>query len=352
MQKMFACLGALFCACFQLSGAEIYLEHSPAALDGHDSSFHSELAGGGPPAKWSILADNLPPAMTPISPLAQNAHRKNVVGQLSKIPAENRFPMLLYTKETFEDFQLSARFKIMEGKQAQSAGIVFRWQDPQNYYSARIDTLGGWFLFKKVINGQEQEPIGNRLKIEPRQWHTLDIQCKGPQISLRFNGTETIPTLTDTQFPTGKIGYWTQADTVAYFADTKIIYRPKIAAAQSLVNQAMQKYNRLLQISLYAQKDENTPATIIASNQKDRLGQPADEAVLDAIIRRNIYFAKTQKTAIVTLPVKDRNGEGIAACRIELKSSFGQTRQNAIIRCLPVVKMIEAQILDRGDLFQ
>lgn len=352
MGRSFLCLCALFGVCFSLGGAVISFEHSEAALNGPNQIFQPELVGKGPPAQWNVLTDNMPSAMTQISPLAPKANRKPVIGQLSRIPTESRFPMLLYAKEGFEDFQFSVRLKILEGEQAQSAGVLFRWQDPQNYYSARIDALGGWFLFRKTVNGQEQEPIGNRCKIEPRQWHTLRVQCEGQKISLRLNDEETIPTLSDAQFSSGKIGYFTQADTTAYFGDAKITYRPQIAAAQRIINQVMQKYGRLLRASLYAGRDENGAAAVIASNQKERIGQAADEAVLDSILRRNIYFSRTRKTIIVTLPVKDRNGEGMAACRIELKSFPGQTRQNALARCLPVIQMIEAQALNREDLFQ
>lgn len=352
MRRTFLCLCALFGVCFSLGGAVITLEHSNAALNGPNRIFQPELIGAGPPAQWNVLTDSMPSAMTQISPLAPKANRKNVIGQLSQIPAEHRFPMLLYAKESFEGFQLSVRLKILEGEQAQSAGVLFRWQNPQNYYSVRIDALGGWFLFRKTVNGQEQEPIGNRCKIQPRQWHTLHIQCEGPKISLRLNDEETIPTIIDTQFSSGKIGYFTQADTTAYFADAKITYRPQIIAAQRIINQVMKKYSRLLQISLYAKRNENSLTTVIAGNQKERIGQAADEAVLDSILRRNIYFAKTRKTIILTLPVKDRNGEGMAACRIELKSFPGQTRQNAVARCLPIIQMIQAQALNREDLFQ
>lgn len=352
MRRRFLCLCAFFGICFSLGGAVISLEHSDVALSGPNQIFQPELVGKGPPAQWSVLTDSMPSAMTRISPLAPKANRKNVIGQLSRIPTESRFPMLLYSKESFEDFQLSVRLKILEGEQAQSAGVLFRWQNPQNYYSVRIDALGGWFLFIKTVNGEEQEPIGNRCKIEPRQWHTLRIQCEGPKISLRLNDAETIPTLIDTQFSSGKIGYCTQADTMAYFGDAQITYRPQILAAQRIINQVMKKYSRLLRISLYAGREENSPAVVIASNQKERIGQAADEAVLDSILRRNIYFARTRKTIVVTLPIKDRNGEGVAACRIELKSFPGQTRQNAVARCLPVIQMIEAQVLNRDDLFQ
>ncbi|MCS1412109.1 MAG: hypothetical protein M2R45_05312 [Verrucomicrobia subdivision 3 bacterium] len=352
MQRAFLSLYLGIGACLQLNAATLYFDHAPGALAGPNKSFRTELSGSGSPAEWRVLTDTLPSAMTQISPLAKNTNRKNVIGQFSQVPSNDRFPMLIQTQETFDDFRLSTRLKVMDGKQFQMAGIIFRWQNPRNYYSVRIDTLGGWFYFRKVVNGQEQEPIGNRYKIEAKQWHTMKIKCEGPRITLSLNESNTLPALTDTQFASGRIGYWTQGDTVAYFADTKVTYQPKTPTAQRIVDQVMAKFNRLIQISLYTQKSENDPIKVIASNQKNRIGNPADEAVLDSIARRNIYFARTKKTVIVTLPVKDRNGEGMAACRVELTSFRGQTQQNAIARCIPVVEMIQAHLLDRDDLFE
>ena len=157
--------------------------------------------------------------------------------------------------------------------------------------------------------------------------------------------------LTDTEFSSGKIGYWTESDTTGYFGDTKIRCRPKVAPAQRLISQIMDKYSRLVQVSIFASESDSAPPASIASNNPDAVGQAADEAILDSIDRRKIYYAKKKKTVIVTLPIKDRNGESIAACRVELKRFRGQTQKNAIFRAQPVVEMIQSRILDRTDLF-
>jgi DNA-binding IclR family transcriptional regulator len=54
---------------------------------------------------------------------------------------------------------------------------------------------------------------------------------------------------------------------------------------------------------------------------------------------------------VVTLPVHDRNGEVIAALRVEMKSFFGQTENNALARALPIAKEMERRIVEARDLF-
>ena len=337
---------------FQSYGAVIYFEPPEMEINAVPTGFTPELAGSGPAADWKVLMDSVPSAMAQISPLANQSNRKKVIGQFSTVQSPDRFPMLLFSKESFEDFTLTSRVKVVSGQVTQTLGLVFRWQDPDNYYSFRIDTMEGWYYFRKVVNGVHQEPIGNRIKIAPNEWHSVQIECTGPKISLKLNQTESIPVLTDTQFKTGKLGFWTKADTVAYFGDTKVTYRPRIAMAQRLVDQVMAKYNRLIQVSIYATETEAVDPTLIASNLKETIGAQADEAVLDTIARRKIYFKKTKETAIVTLPIKDRNGEAMAACRVELEKFRGQTESNAIVRAMPIVEMIQTRVLDRRDLFE
>lgn len=336
----------------KIQAAEILLEPIDSPVNSFPEGFKAHLGGKGKPGDWKVIMDSLPAAMQQISPLASNTNRKKVIGQFSNSLESPRFPMLIHEGERFDDFELTTQVKILDGLRSQTLGIVFRWQDPDNYYSFRIDALNGFYYFRKVVRGQEQEPLGNRFEIQTNEWLTLKIECKGPNISLSLGDSHQIPMLTDTEFSSGKIGYWTEMDTTGYFGDTKIRYRPKIAPAQRLIGQIMEKYNRLVQVSIFASETETAPPKSIASNNLEAIGQPADEAILDSIARAKIYYAKTKKTVIVTLPVKDRNGESIAACRVELKRFRGQTQKNAIVRAQPVVHMIQSRILDRTDLFE
>ena len=336
----------------QAYGAELSLEPVDSPVDTAPMGFSPMIGGEGASGKWRVIVDALPPAMELISPLARNTNRKKVIGQFSNALGTSRVPMLIFDKEAFDDFELTTQVKVVDGQQSQTIGLVFRWQDPENYYSFRIDTLGGWYYFRKVVNGQAQEPMGNRIDLPSGQWHTLQIKCKGQEISLSLNQTNTIPTLIDTQFGSGKLGFFTEADATGYFGDTKINYRPKIAPAQRIIDQVMEKYGRLIQVSIFANETNDAPPSIIASNFKQRIGTPADEAVLDCINRGKIYYAKTKQTAIVTLPLKDRNGEPTAACRVELKKFRGQTQKNAIARAQPVAQMIAARVLYKRDLFE
>ena len=44
------------------------------------------------------------------------------------------------------------------------------------------------------------------------------------------------------------------------------------------------------------------------------------------------------------MPLRDRNGESIAAVRVAMESFTGQTEQNALARARPLVKQIQARV--------
>ena len=46
----------------------------------------------------------------------------------------------------------------------------------------------------------------------------------------------------------------------------------------------------------------------------------------------------------VVQPLRDRNGEPVAAVRVTMKSFAGQTEQNALQRALPIVKAMQSRV--------
>ena len=72
---------------------------------------------------------------------------------------------------------------------------------------------------------------------------------------------------------------------------------------------------------------------------------------VNVIAQGTPYMGKIETGVVVTLPVHDRNGEPVAALRVEMKSFPGQTESNAIARALPIAKDIESQLTGTRELF-
>ena len=64
------------------------------------------------------------------------------------------------------------------------------------------------------------------------------------------------------------------------------------------------------------------------------------------------YVVRGNGSITLTVPLRDRNGEPIAALCVTMKSFAGQTDDNAVARALPVIKKIQARVQSLEDLLQ
>ena len=247
-----------FVFCFWLGltvpipGAEIKIDFGDFATGQTPTGFYSALAGSGSPGEWKVIEDEVPSLFPSLSGKAPATTHRAVLAQLSQDPGDNRFPILIYDGETFKDFKLTTRFKIVSGVAEQMAGVVFRFQNASNFYVVRASALGHNLRFYKMVNGQFVDPFTLGTNISVGVWHTLTVQCEGVQINCRLDDTLAMPLQVPNTFATGKIGFWTMSDAVSYFDNTTITYTPRVPAAQALVNSVMKNQPRILTLRLYA----------------------------------------------------------------------------------------------------
>jgi len=306
--------------------------------------FHSTVTGQGKPGDWKVILDETPSLFPPLTPGAPAVARRAVVAQVAQDPTDEHFPLLILEDEIFADFSVTTRFKTVRGDKERMAGIAFRIQNETNYYVVRASSLGNTFRFYKVVNGERSLPIGPEVAIPSGVWHELSIECKGNQIRCLLNGKELIPVLTDNSFVRGKIGFWTKSDSVSYFADTKIIYTRREMPAQTLVRETAKKYPRLLAIKIYVPGIEPRTTRIIASKDEKDIGQSGAKTEQAVISHGEVYYGKEKDSISVIMPLRDRNGDAIAAARVVMRPFPGQTEQNAIVRAMPVIKMMQERI--------
>lgn len=333
------------------AGAELKLDFGDFAPGQFPTNFHAALAGGGSPGVWKIVLDNVAPLLAPISPQAPSVTRRAVVAQTSTDPTDERFPMLIYDGSTFDDFRLRLSFKIVSGVMEQMAGVVFRYQNPSNFYVLRASALGHNARFYKVVNGLRSDPIGPQLDITTGVWHTLAVQCQGNQIFCWLDDKLLMPALNDNTFTSGKIGFWTKSDAVSYFDDLTVSYKPRVPRAQTVIMDELKEQPRVVGLRIYTLNSRNRPQ-IIASKVAKEIGQAGTDAEVAAINDGKVYFGRGKGTVLLTIPLRDRNGDPIAAIRVELKSFFGETQDHALTRAMMIVKDIQAQITSKDELLE
>lgn len=334
--KFLAALGLWFA--LGANAAELRLDFGPAGVDATPAGFTNVLVGGGRPGRWRAVQDNLPDATNQV-----------VLAQTSADLKDERFPALIYDKAQFDDFTFTTKFKIVDGVAEQMAGVVFRYQDEKSFYVVRASALGSNVRFYKVVGGIRGQPIGPTLPIERGVWYELKVQCEKNKIRISLNGQEVIPELTDTSFAKGKIGFWTKSDSMSRFADARIEYVQREPRAQVIVKEALKEFNLLQGLKIYLPDEQGTPR-VVASKEPGDLGAEGGKSEVGALTKGQIFYGREKESVSVIQPLRDRNGEPIAAVRVVMKRFPGQTEQAILQRALPIVRFLQTRVQSLEDL--
>jgi hypothetical protein len=119
------------------------------------------------------------------------------------------------------------RFKPVGGREDQAGGIVFRFQDANNYYVVRGNALEDNVVAYKTVNGKRTSlPVKGRMfgygfdaKIPAGRWSTLRVDFFGKLFSVSLNGARLFEVEDGAITAAGAAGVWTKADSVTLFAD-------------------------------------------------------------------------------------------------------------------------------------
>ena len=84
------------------------------------------------------------------------------------------------------------------------------------------------------------------------------------------------------------------------------------------------------------------------------MGQPAGDVERDVIAHGKSYYGKNKKAGTVTLtvPLRDRNGEPIAAVAIVMKTFPGETQDTAALRAQTIMNTIQPRVSSLEDLVE
>ncbi len=174
------------------------------------AKFHGAKTGGGTQEKWAVTADPTAPS------------KPNVVAQTSTDQTDYRFPLLIADEGSFQDLDVSVKFKAVSGSIDRAGGLVFRLKDPNNYYIVRANALENNYRLYHVVNGRRSQFAGANLRVTSGEWHELRVEAVGNKITCYYDGNKKIEATDDTFKDAGKVGLWTKADSVTYFDDLKV----------------------------------------------------------------------------------------------------------------------------------
>jgi len=168
---------------------------------------------------------------TPGKWVVQSEGSNKYLAQLDADNTRSRFPVAVIADVKAADVDLSVRFKPVSGRVDQAAGLVWRFQNEDNYYIIRANALENNVVLYKVENGKrtdlpvkgEGRTYGKKAQVPAGQWSTLRVVATGPLFEVHFSGGK-LYEVDDTTFKQpGKVGVWTKADSVTQFDDLTVV---------------------------------------------------------------------------------------------------------------------------------
>jgi hypothetical protein len=130
--------------------------------------------------------------------------------------------------ETIRDGFVEVRFRPLQGRRDRAGGVIWRWQDGNNFYMARANALEHNVVAYKVVGGRRTDlkPVGGTAadygvatRVASGAWHRLRVDFEGAEFIVQFDGVPLF-TVRDETFPkAGDVGVWSKADSVTQFEE-------------------------------------------------------------------------------------------------------------------------------------
>jgi Domain of Unknown Function (DUF1080) len=173
------------------------------------AGWKADHTGEGKGSLWKVVADDTSPTKTGYA-LAQIADTGT--GHFYNLCVADDAPR-------FTDLEASVAFKAIKGKEDQGGGIVWRYQNADNYYVSRMNPLEDNFRVYKVVAGKRMQlaTTEDNVKAAANEWHTVKIVMVGNHIECFFDGKKLLDVKDDTFKEAGKVGLWSKADAQTRF---------------------------------------------------------------------------------------------------------------------------------------
>lgn len=207
---------AVFGVTIVVHGVTRTLDFSDGAVGQPPKGFEfGHTAKAGAPGKWIVQAEG----------------SNKYLAQVDPDNTRSRFPVAVVSDVNAADVDLSVRFKPVSGRVDQAAGLVWRFQNEDNYYIVRANALENNVVLYKVEKGTrtdlpvkgEGRTYGKKAQVPSGQWSTLRVVAAGPRFDVYLNGTKLYEVEDSTFSQAGKVGVWTKADSVTQFDDLTIV---------------------------------------------------------------------------------------------------------------------------------
>jgi hypothetical protein len=179
------------------------------AVGAAPAGFEFGRTGGGAEGKWVVRDDKDKPG-------------NHVLVQESADKTDYRFPLAVVKDGAYKDVTLTVRAKPISGDVDQGFGLVWRYQDANNYYITRCNADEDNCTIYHVVKGSRRPFQNKAIKVATNSWHTLKVEAAGNHFTAWFDGTRVLDARDEAFKDAGRVGLWTKADSVIQFDDLTI----------------------------------------------------------------------------------------------------------------------------------
>ena len=129
--------------------------------------------------------------------------------------------MAIFLATQYQDVQVSVRLKAVGGGRV--AGLVWKYQDPMNHYSAQLDLVKQELVVYRVVNGNRiRLDRDNDLELDPDAWHSLKIFQERGEIRVYLGGIRVFRERDRLPKVNAGVGMWASGDSTVMFDDFRV----------------------------------------------------------------------------------------------------------------------------------
>ncbi len=151
----------------------------------------------------------------------QRIDARQVLAYLGDPSRAGGFVVALADGPQYLDVAVGTRLKLAGG--TRSAGVVWRYHDPDNYYLLWLDLSAQRVGIYRFTRGHRIRLRSEAdLELDPDAWHTLKAVHEGSRIKAYVGGIRVFETRDRTIPDEGGVGLWSAADSLVYFDDLRI----------------------------------------------------------------------------------------------------------------------------------
>lgn len=184
-----------------------------SVLNGQQVQANERFANGA--GEWSFVDNTASPSIAKWSVTASEVMQQTVRNFAQTSDGFQLGTYAIWNTASFNgqsghgDMDLRVRVRAMRSGKLETGvvGVMFGYQDDNNYYRLSLATHKGYRKLEKRVNGVFTQLAGSSAAFEPNEWNNVRILFMNGLINVYVDGQFAL-TAVDTAFASGKIGLW------------------------------------------------------------------------------------------------------------------------------------------------